>query len=170
MLEADPMRLEQILVNLLSNASRYTPPGGRIRLAAGLEGGQVVTAAPKEKQLELHAWKEIGKHWTRFTRLFPEAELTKLRIRMQPGRDDWGAVGFVAGVSASEVSASATRAHGFHGEHMLFILEELTGIGAVINTSFNDQEPMVETPRDALRAAAAMRLDFLLCEDALLVQ
>jgi PAS domain S-box-containing protein len=41
-LQADPVRLEQVLVNLLSNAARYTPPGGRIRLSAGYEGDQVV--------------------------------------------------------------------------------------------------------------------------------
>jgi PAS domain S-box-containing protein len=29
-LDADPVRLEQILVNLLSNAAKYTPPGGRV--------------------------------------------------------------------------------------------------------------------------------------------
>ena len=31
--EGDPMRLEQILSNLLNNATKYTEPGGRIRLA-----------------------------------------------------------------------------------------------------------------------------------------
>ena len=41
-LEADPIRLEQILVNSWTNAAKYTPPGGRIRLAAGVEDGEVV--------------------------------------------------------------------------------------------------------------------------------
>ena len=41
-LVADPGRLEQVLVNLLTNAARYTEPGGRISLEAGREGDQVV--------------------------------------------------------------------------------------------------------------------------------
>ncbi|HWE36754.1 MAG TPA: ATP-binding protein [Isosphaeraceae bacterium] len=35
--EADPTRLEQVLSNLLVNAAKYTPPGGRIELSATLE-------------------------------------------------------------------------------------------------------------------------------------
>ena len=41
-LDADPTRVEQILWNLLSNASKYTEPGGLIRLELGGDGGQAV--------------------------------------------------------------------------------------------------------------------------------
>ena len=38
----DVMRLEQIFVNLLSNAAKYTPAGGEIRLSSGIEAESVV--------------------------------------------------------------------------------------------------------------------------------
>lgn len=41
-LEADTVRLEQMIVNLLTNAAKYTPAGGRIRLSAGMEGAEFV--------------------------------------------------------------------------------------------------------------------------------
>jgi PAS domain S-box-containing protein len=41
-LEADPVRLEQVLVNLLANAAQYTPPGGTIRISASCAGDRVV--------------------------------------------------------------------------------------------------------------------------------
>ncbi|HYF13359.1 MAG TPA: ATP-binding protein, partial [Candidatus Paceibacterota bacterium] len=37
-LEADPVRLEQVVTNLLSNASKFTPPGGRVAISARREG------------------------------------------------------------------------------------------------------------------------------------
>jgi signal transduction histidine kinase len=42
LLFADPLRLEQVLINLLANAAKYTDSGGDIRLSADAEGGQVI--------------------------------------------------------------------------------------------------------------------------------
>jgi signal transduction histidine kinase/DNA-binding response OmpR family regulator len=41
-ISGDPVRLTQIVENLLHNASKYTDPGGHIRLTARLDGGEVV--------------------------------------------------------------------------------------------------------------------------------
>ena len=40
-LNADPVRFAQILSNLLNNAAKYTPPGGRIALKAEHKGDEV---------------------------------------------------------------------------------------------------------------------------------
>ena len=43
-LDADPIRLSQVISNLLNNAARYTEPGGRIELAAERQGQEAVIA------------------------------------------------------------------------------------------------------------------------------
>lgn len=40
---ADITRMAQVFGNLLNNAAKYTPPGGRIEIAASLQGDDVVT-------------------------------------------------------------------------------------------------------------------------------
>lgn len=42
LLDADPVRIAQVLANLLSNAAKYTPDGGRVRLSAEVGGGRIV--------------------------------------------------------------------------------------------------------------------------------
>ena len=44
---------------------------------------------------------------------------------------------------------------------------DLTGVPLVLNTSFNDQEPLVATPEDALKTFARSPFDFLFLEDQL---
>ena len=41
-LEGDPTRLEQVVVNLLNNAAKYTDEGGQIRLTAQQQGADIV--------------------------------------------------------------------------------------------------------------------------------
>ncbi len=41
MIDADPVRLAQVLSNLLTNAAKYTDPGGRIELGAEVDDGSV---------------------------------------------------------------------------------------------------------------------------------
>ncbi|HKU12822.1 MAG TPA: PAS domain-containing sensor histidine kinase [Steroidobacteraceae bacterium] len=42
LVDADPDRIQQVMINLLRNAARYTPPGGRISLSVAAEGREAV--------------------------------------------------------------------------------------------------------------------------------
>ncbi len=100
----------------------------------------IATAAPKEDQLLLHIWKEIGNYMAPFKKHFPNAVLLTGKIRMVPAADDgkekWAASAFVCGVGANE--ESATKAQGLHGEHLLIITEETPGIHpAIMNAFYN---------------------------------
>lgn len=97
------------------------------------EGARVFTFAPKEDQLRLYIWTEMRKLWPRFQELFPLAQLLDLRIRMLPGSDEWGAVGYAVGIEAGK--DSATRAQGMHAEHMLLVYEEMPGIPLPVLTA-----------------------------------
>jgi signal transduction histidine kinase len=41
-LEADPLRLGQVLTNLLTNAAKFTDPGGSIRLCVEVRAGEII--------------------------------------------------------------------------------------------------------------------------------
>ena len=47
--EADEVRLTQVVSNLLTNAARYTPPGGRIEVTAAREGDDVVLRVQRQR-------------------------------------------------------------------------------------------------------------------------
>lgn len=106
----------------------------------------VVTSAPKQDQLKLNLWAEIGKEFHKFKALHGNAYMNFLNIRVEGGQDrtadekslenSWQAVGFVAGAGVEE--ESATRARGFHRENMLIILEESSGMNNAVVTAFKN--------------------------------
>lgn len=95
---------------------------------ACFENSFVISTAPKKDQLSLNLWKEIRFLWPTFERMFPDAELLDLQIRMRGVK--WSAHGIVAGVGAEEEVAA--RMKGFHASHMLFIIEEAVGMPPAI--------------------------------------
>ncbi len=55
---------------------------------ACFENAIVPTVAPREAQLHLHIWKEIGRMWPKFNKLFPQAELLSGKLRMKPAKGE----------------------------------------------------------------------------------
>ena len=99
----------------------------------------VVTSAPKESQLKLQLWREVGAAFEKFKKIRPEAVLTSLKLSLSKGTNSsleagYEAVGFVAGVGAGE--EACTRAQGFHRADMLIICEETTGMDEAIMLAF----------------------------------
>lgn len=117
------------------------------------ENSITVTTAPKEDQLTLHIWKEIGALYPRLRRKYPALTRAHLRLRMSPPdmtdeddaeamKEKWSVVGYACGVDA-ETSAqggqgSATKAQGFHAEHMLIVTEETPGIHPAVMTALEN--------------------------------
>jgi signal transduction histidine kinase len=76
-LPVDVQRLEQVLINLVNNALRHTPSGGRVTMAARQEGaGLVLTVADTGSGIPPD---ELPRIWERFYRV------EKARDRREPG-------------------------------------------------------------------------------------
>jgi signal transduction histidine kinase len=70
--DADPMRLEQVVANLLTNAAKFTPTGGHVRVAAESAPGAVLLRVRDDglgmapdllsRIFELHVQERIGCH------------------------------------------------------------------------------------------------------------
>jgi signal transduction histidine kinase len=60
--EWDPLRMQQVLVNLLTNALRYSPPETEVTVTIGQDGGRTVVAVhnegpPIEERLQEHIFE-----------------------------------------------------------------------------------------------------------------
>jgi len=66
-IRGDRARIEQVLINMISNASKYTPDGGRISLTAGAEG-DTVWASVRDNGIGIPG-EDAGRVFERFYRV-----------------------------------------------------------------------------------------------------
>ena len=66
----DPLRIKQVLYNLLSNGIKFTPRGGKVRLAAKLVGQERVEIAVADTGIGIRA-EDMPKLFKEFARLDP---------------------------------------------------------------------------------------------------
>jgi signal transduction histidine kinase len=77
-IDADPVRIAQVLANLLTNAAKFTGSGGRIRLQARLEGGEcVLSVADNGVGLDGDALQRV---FTAFSQQQPALERTEVGL------------------------------------------------------------------------------------------
>jgi heavy metal sensor kinase len=67
LIEGDPVALQQILINLISNALRYTPSGGQVRISVGRAAGKLATVAVRDTGVGIPA-DELPHVFDRFYR------------------------------------------------------------------------------------------------------
>jgi signal transduction histidine kinase len=126
-LEADPVRLSQVLSNLLNNAAKYTDRDGRITLSAAAAGGEA-TVAVKDNGIGLAA-EALPKVFEMFSQALPALErsqgglglglfIVRSLVEMHGGRVEARSAGIGKGsefivrlpVAAAPVRAAATAA------------------------------------------------------------
>ena len=73
---AEPDRIQQVLANLLSNARKYSPRGGPIRISAGAAGGHLeISVADRGVGIPVHALQQV------FEKFFRVESLPHRQIR-----------------------------------------------------------------------------------------
>ena len=103
-LRADERKFKQILLNLLTNAVKFTPDGGKVDVHAGLVDGvlQVAVAdtgigiAPEDQAAVFEEFRQVGRHYTNkqegtglglaLTKRFVELHGGSLTLQSEPGK------------------------------------------------------------------------------------
>ena len=105
-LDADPVRVTQIIANLLHNSAKYTDPGGRISIRAERRGDEaIVTVADTGLGIPAEMLPRVFD-------LFTQVDRTLGRAQGAPGRDlvdrsPAGETGARAGVERADLDSGA---------------------------------------------------------------
>lgn len=122
MLRADPLRLSQVFSNLLTNAAKYTDPGGRIELFAADDDGRL-TVSVKDNGIGIPA-----EALTRVFALFSQMESTNARAEGGMG------IGLALAQGIVELHGGAiearSRGHGHGSEFIVTLPLAATAAGA----------------------------------------
>ncbi len=143
-LEGDPVRLTQVVANLLNNAAKYTDAGGRIWLTVRREGGEVAISV-----------RDTGRGIP--PDMLPRVFELFMQIDRQPSRAQGGlGIGLTLVKSLVEMHGGSVEAHSEGpGRGSEFVVRlPLSGVGAPAHAS-----PRAASPSPVLAARRVLVVD-----------
>ncbi|NMO16136.1 response regulator [Pyxidicoccus fallax] len=191
LVKADAARLQQVLSNLLSNAVRFTPPGGGVRVRVGMEGGGLSIEvrdtgrgfAPEFQQRLFAPFRQEQEGTTRTTGgLGLGLAIARQLVELHGGWISGGSEGRDRGATftvwlpglaeeddATEAGARESGGRRLEGVRVLLVDDDPQTRESVA-TVLEQHGARVESAESATRALAALRrdaFDVMLCDIAM---
>ena len=188
-LKADPHRLAQVLSNLLNNAAKFTPHGGRIRLMAACEGKDLVIAVedngigipPDQLDAIFEMFAQIDRPGeTAHTGLGIGLTLVKMLVGMHGGTINAHSDGLKKGTtftvrlpvlieSAKEgQTTEVPKAEPPNGKHRVLVVDDNNAaadmLGGIVRILGNNEVRTACDGREAIAVAQEFRPDVILMD------